>query len=174
MRPVAVALLLALGAAAPAAAQDAGTPIPEGPTDAPRFIGRAAAPQPVQVPPLAPQHPFMARNPWSNIHNDPYMSDAYPGPGPLGAGMTRSSTFKARECASVTFDSRGRIVTICVGLDKPVLTLMDPATLDTIATYDLPARRSSPTGAFNDSAAAATSSSTSAIARRCRPPTAGC
>ena len=29
-------------------------------------------------------------------------------------------------CASVTFDSRGRIVTVCVGLDGPKLLLMDP------------------------------------------------
>jgi streptogramin lyase len=30
----------------------------------------------------------------------------------------------------VTFDSRGRIVTVCVGLDGPRLLLMDPQTLD--------------------------------------------
>ncbi|CAA9479160.1 MAG: hypothetical protein AVDCRST_MAG85-550 [uncultured Solirubrobacteraceae bacterium] len=52
----------------------------------------------------------------------------------------------------MTFDSRGRIVTICVGLDRPVLTLMDPATLATLATYDLPPRSPRPGGggAFSD------------------------
>src|SRR3712207_8506841 len=28
-----------------------------------------------------------------------------------------------RSCASVTFDPRGRLITICVGLDRPVLAL---------------------------------------------------
>ena len=148
-RALTAATLLLAVLAAPAAAQESS--IPEGATEAPRFIGKPAVPQRVDVPPLAPQHPFMARNPWNNIHNDAYMSDAYDGPGPLGVGMTRSSVFKARECASVTFDSRGRIVTICVGLDRPVLTLMDPRTLRTLAAYDLPARSPRPGGgAFND------------------------
>lgn len=75
-------------------AQDTSTEIPEGPTDAPRFIAKPAAAQRVEVPPPSPQHPFMTRNPWSNIHNDAYMSDTYETPGPLGAGMTRRSTFR--------------------------------------------------------------------------------
>jgi hypothetical protein len=44
------------------------------------------------------------------------------------------------DCASVTFDSRGRIVTVCVGLQGPRLVLMDPHTLDTLATMNLPPR----------------------------------
>jgi hypothetical protein len=43
----------------------------------------------------------------------------------------------------VTFDSRGRIVTICVGLDRPVLVLKDPVTLRTLASLDLPPRQPS-------------------------------
>ena len=149
---VLLAALAALLALAPGArAQQDPSPIPEGSTSAPRFVGAVAQQQPVSVPPLAPQHPFMARNPWNNIHNDAYMTDAYDGPGPLGNKMTRASTFKVRECASVTFDSRGRIVTICVGLDRPVLTLMDPKTLETLASLDLPARTPRPSqGAFSD------------------------
>jgi hypothetical protein len=152
MRRLAGVLTLALVAACgPAAHAQEPTPIPEGETDAPTFTGAPATQQPVRVPPLSPQHPFMTRNPWSNIHNDAYMSDAYEGPGPLGRGTTRTSTFKVRECASVTFDSRGRIVTICVGLDRPVLTLMDPTTLRTIASMDLPPRTPRPgAGATND------------------------
>ena len=147
----AIALVVALAAAAPALAQDA-VPIPEGnPEGAPAFIGAPAAQEPVDAPPLAPQHPFLAANGRSNIHDDAYMSDAYEQPGPLGRGTTRTSTFQSRECASVTFDRRGRIVTICVGLDRPVLHLMDPVTLRTIATHDLPPRQPSVTAnVFSD------------------------
>jgi hypothetical protein len=92
----------------------------------------------------------MAPNPRNNIHDDPYMSDTYHLPGPLGDGPEISTLF-ARECASVTFDSAGRIVTICVGLDRPVLALLDPHTLRTLAAMPLPVRNSgSLTNAFGD------------------------
>ena len=134
-----LALLVALVAAAPAGAQ---IPIPQGDAgDAPRFVGSKAEQRPAPGAPLAPQHPFLAPNGRSNIHDDAYMSDAYEIPGPLGDRTTVSSVFEGRECASVTFDSRGRIVTICVGLDRPVLTLKHPQTLQTLASYALPPRR---------------------------------
>jgi hypothetical protein len=52
----------------------------------------------------------------------------------------------------VTFDARGRIVTICVGLARPVMHLMDPKTLATLATYELPARQlgAGPANPFTD------------------------
>jgi hypothetical protein len=81
----------------------------------------------------------MAPNGRNNIHNDAYMTDVYRVPGPLGDGAETSALF-ARECASVTFDSQGRIVTICVGLDRPVLALLDPVTLTPLATLPLPFR----------------------------------
>ena len=64
--------------------------------------------------------------------------------------MSRVSTFYVKECASVTFDSRGRIVTICVGLDRPQLKLLDPDTLAELASMDLPPRQTAPAGTFND------------------------
>ena len=64
--------------------------------------------------------------------------------------MSRLSTFYAKECASVTFDSRGRIVTICVGLDRPQLKLLAPDTLDELASMDLPPRQTAPGAAFSD------------------------
>ena len=51
----------------------------------------------------------MAPNPRNNIHDDPYMSDTYRLPGPLGDGAEPSAHFD-RECGSITFDSQGRIV----------------------------------------------------------------
>ena len=135
--------LLLVAAPGPALAQQ---PIPEGAgaDSFQRFHGAPATQNPVDAPPLAPQHPFMTRNPWSNLHNDAYMTDAYEIPGPLGRGMTRRSTFLASDCASVTFDSRGRVVTICVGLDRPTLRILDPVTLTTLGSEPLPNRQPEP------------------------------
>jgi hypothetical protein len=144
--PLAVlAALVAL--AAPAAASVPAQPIPEGPEagSVPAFIGAPATPRPVQAP-AVPRHPFMAANGRSNIHDDAYQTDTYTGPGPLGRNMQRSSTFQGSECASVTFDRAGRIEAVCVGLEHPKLVLLDPKTLDLLASFDLPPRVVNPSG----------------------------
>jgi hypothetical protein len=82
----------------------------------------------------------MAANGRSNIHDDAYQSDAYPGAGPLGYAPSVTSTLLFSDCASVTFDKQGRLVTVCVGVARPTLRLLDPHTLATIASYDLPPR----------------------------------
>jgi hypothetical protein len=146
-----VGLVLAapLAWAAPAAAQLPGLPPlpisqdPLPPQDLPQFVGGPATPQPVSGPTI-PQHPFMAANGTSNIHDDAYMTDTYAWSGPLGRDVQVSSAFFARECGSVTIDSAGRLETICVGLDRPVLTLLDPVTLEVLASYELPPRNPSP------------------------------
>ena len=142
---VAAALLVAAFARVDtAAAQTPGLPVvpiagaPNGSAATP-FEGSPAVPSPVNGGPPPPRNPFMAPNPRSNIHDDPYMSDTYRSTGPLGDGPEISTLF-ARECASVTFDSAGRIVTICVGLDRPVLALLDPRSLATLAAMPLPVR----------------------------------
>ena len=100
------------------------------------------------------------------------MSDTYRLGGPLGDGP-ESSTLFSRECGSVTFDSAGRIVTICVGLDRTVLALLDPHTLRTLAAMPLPLRNPArPAASSPTSRAAATSTSTTTTARWCRPTTA--
>ncbi|HEU4977894.1 MAG TPA: hypothetical protein VFT42_03265, partial [Solirubrobacteraceae bacterium] len=117
-------------------------PIPQGPnaSSLPRFQGSAATPAPV-IAPAPPQHPFMAPNDRSNIHDDAYMSDTAAFPGPLGAGgIQAQSAFQGSECASITFDAKGRLVTVCVGLTGPTLELIDPATLATLARFPLPPR----------------------------------
>src|SRR5688572_23005217 len=102
------------------------------------FEGKAAKADPFEFP-ATPQHPFMAPNGLSNIHVDPYQTDTNAIRGPLGE-TTTDSIFFAHECASITFDSQGRLVTICVGLERPILALLDPGTLVPLATYDLPLR----------------------------------
>jgi hypothetical protein len=107
----------------------------------PQFEGAAATANPVDGGPAPPRNPFMAPNPHNNIHDDPYMSDTYRTPGPLGDGAEPSTYFPpGHECGSITFDSAGRIVSVCVGLDRPVLVLLDPHTLQTLAAMPLPPR----------------------------------
>src|ERR1051325_722369 len=129
--------MLALAPGASGSAR-AGIPIPEGPdaSTLPVFSGSPAKPHPVKGT-TVPQNPFMAPNGRSNLHDDAYMTDSYEQYGPLGRGITRTSTLLGRECASIAFDAKGRIVTVCVGLDGPQLQLMDPRTLDTLAVFPL-------------------------------------
>ena len=135
----------------PAAAQTPGAPVvpipdPQRPL-VPGFEGTTATPNPVNGGPAAPRNPFMAPNPRNNIHDDPYMSDTYRLPGPLGDGAEPSAYFPpGHECGSITFDSQGRIVTVCVGLDRPVLVLLDPHSLQVLAAMPLPPRNVTPGG----------------------------
>jgi hypothetical protein len=89
----------------------------------------------------APQHPFMAPNGRSNMHNDAYMTDTYEVAGPVGVDAEVVSTYMGlAECATVTFDNKGRIWTVCANLTLPQLLLLDPVTLNELAAYPLPPR----------------------------------
>ncbi len=130
--PLVAALALATLATIPIP----GDPLPPGTPD---YVGSPATPQPVTAP-APPQHSFLAPDPGNNIHNDAYMTDTYPGPGPLGIGPAVTSTLQFAECASLTFDRRGRLETVCVGVTHPTLKLFDPTSLKQIASYNLPPR----------------------------------
>ncbi len=71
--------------------------------------------------------------------------------GPLGRQpVTALMTLQAAECASLTFDRRNRLETVCVGTDTVTLKLSDPTTpWSSSASYNLPPRRPG-TGTFND------------------------
>jgi hypothetical protein len=87
----------------------------------------------------APQHPFLARDPSSNIHNDTWMTDAYRRRGPLGrAPVATSASLPPGVCGSLTFHSGGYLVSVCPTLTAPQARVIDPATLDVLASYDLP------------------------------------
>jgi len=108
----------------------------------PEFIGHAAWPHPLP-PPQVPQNPYLATSPFSNYHNDTWMSDTYAIPGPLGRKPTvltstlsvarGSSTQPAFMCGALLFDRNGRIVTVCNNYDETVIVLVDPVTLDVLA-----------------------------------------
>src|SRR5436190_21765768 len=125
------------------AATAAAMPIPEGPDagSLPVYSGAPATAAPLGAS-EPPRHPFMAPNERSNLHDDAYQTDAYRTLGPLGRDVLKQDTFLPNlgECASITFDTRDRLVTVCVSIAGPTLAMIDPATLEVLATYPLPPR----------------------------------
>ena len=133
---IALVVLASLSLAAPAAA----LPILDlMPTSLPHFEGAAATPQRLAETSV-PQNPHMAPNGRSNIHNDTWMTGAYQWAGPLGTNPIASSgRMSPALCGSLTFDSKGRIVSVCPSLvAPPQARVIDPVTLEVLATYDMP------------------------------------
>src|SRR5206468_7239638 len=68
--------------------------------------------------------------------------------GPLGKDPVVVSTARGLlggECAAVTFDRQGRILTVCASAARMELLLLDPRTLRELAHYGLPRRPSTRT-----------------------------
>jgi hypothetical protein len=133
---VSATALAALALTATAQAEpilDTGTP------SLPAFQGAPATASKI-TPTKPPQNPYMAANPDSNIHNDTWMTDAYRRPGPLGSNLVASSQANPPSlCGSIAFDSAGRLVSVCPStLAPPQARVIDPNTLATLATLDLP------------------------------------
>ncbi|MFE5298923.1 hypothetical protein [Streptomyces sp. NPDC056632] len=101
-----------------------------------------ARPVPAEAP---PQHPYLAPNGRSGMHADGAGSGTHPYSGPLGRDPRVDSEKIAAlggECATVTFDTGGRLVTVCGTFQGFLLKLLDPRTLDTLAEHRLPQRSS--------------------------------
>lgn len=119
-----------------------GLPIPSLPTDllVPRFIGAPATARPLEHPEI-PRNPHLAPNGASGMHNDAYSSDAYAVSGPLGDRLrVTSASYGVRECATIAFDSRGRIVGLCGGLEGFVMMVIDPVSLEPIDQLQISSR----------------------------------
>jgi hypothetical protein len=146
----AVAPLAAIALAAPAArAATPPIPIPFTPTH-PTYEGAPATPDPITGTGRVPQNRFMAPNGRAEIHDDAWQTDAIAWGGPLGRSPVTFSSLITHDCGSITFDSRGRVVSICVGVSGPELYMFDPATLATLATFSLPPRQGVPGNIFQD------------------------
>jgi len=88
-----------------------------------------------------PQHPFMASNWGNNMHCDSYISDAYEAAGPLGLEPQVSSRTQGfGGYGTLTYDSSSRLVAVHSNGRRFQLELMDPYTLEELASYDLPPR----------------------------------
>ncbi|HET9422417.1 MAG TPA: hypothetical protein VFO49_14855 [Nocardioides sp.] len=124
-------LLLAVAAAgSPAASFDAAQALP---LKVPKYVGAPATPNPIEHPPI-PQHPYLSSDGTNSMHNDAYASDAYQVSGPLGIDpQVKFTSYGLRECATMAFDSRGRIVGLCGGLEGFRMMVIDPQTLRPIS-----------------------------------------
>jgi hypothetical protein len=107
-----------------------------------------------------PQHPFLAPNGWNNMHNDGYMSDTYEVSGPLArdAELTLRSYVRTGNnlCVTITFDSRGRILTTNAEFSRFRMLLIDPGSMNALGEYVLPPRDpTDPLFPYNDTSGAA-------------------
>ncbi len=97
-------------------------------------------PAPIPHAPI-PNHPFMAAGAGNNMHCDAYMSDTYQASGPTGPESRVSSRTQGfGGYGTVAFDREGRIVAVNSNGRSFQLELMDPVTLEELASYDLPPR----------------------------------
>jgi hypothetical protein len=105
----------------------------------PSFEGEAATPKPISL--EIAQHPQLATNGTSSMHVDGWATDAYAGPGPLGNDVeVDSAWYGIKECATLAFDSEGRIVGLCGSVTGPVLHVLDPDSMEPVDTLELPGR----------------------------------
>lgn len=166
MKRVLVFLVTGLAVVLPAAASTAepaptlppvpavsGLPIPALPSDAlvPSYVGSPATAQPIRHPRI-PQNPWLSPNGTSSMHNDAYSSDAYRVSGPLGRDLAvTTASYGIRECATMGFDSQGRLFGLCGGLEGFTMMLIDPVTLEPLAELAMPGRDlASPSNPFTD------------------------
>ncbi|WP_101523241.1 hypothetical protein [Nocardioides houyundeii] len=120
---------------------DGRLPIPSagGSLVTPAYDGRQVSARPVAAE-VPPQHPWLAANGTSSLHKDAWNTDAVQGPGPLGDRPgVETGSYGLEQCASLAFDSRGRMVGLCRDRKGPVLRVLDPEKLRPLATKRLPA-----------------------------------
>lgn len=131
----AAAGVLAAGLCLPAAG--AAVPIPPLPTELLTpggFSGHTSTARPI-APLHNPQNPHLSANGTNSMHNDAYGTNAYAVRGPVGRKLqVRTATYGVSECATVAFDSRHHLVGLCGGLDGFTMRLIDPTTLDQLAS----------------------------------------
>ncbi|MGW8379471.1 hypothetical protein ACWG0Q_27200 [Actinacidiphila sp. SB3-2] len=137
-------LLAAPGTAYAAPADPSPVPRAPGHRLVERYEGAPAPARPVpgEGP---PQNPYLADNGRSGMHGDAASSDTHPFPGPQGRDPRVRSAAMAPvggECATLTFDRGGRIVTVCGTFQGFRVKLLEPGSLRTLAEYRLPQRPS--------------------------------
>ncbi len=116
--------------------------LPDNPTSFLAARGEGSVPATRATVPPPPQNPGLAPNPFNSIHNDSWATDSYTTPAgprdPLNAPV--DSVFTGGDCATITFDSRGRLVTLCSTLTKVIAYVVDPADLSVLAQQEVGSR----------------------------------
>jgi hypothetical protein len=90
-----------------------------------------------------PQHPHLAPNGRSNMHNDAYMTDTYEIDGPAGKKpivRLKSYSDDINTCVTLAFDRQDRIITTSAAMLEYKILLLDPDSLEVLAAYPLPPR----------------------------------
>ena len=111
------------------------------PLDLGRFDGSVAVAKP--LPPLPmPRHPYQDNRGYAGAHGDSYNSGVLAAAGPLGKEL-KIAAFRTEHapafCSTQHFDHKGRIITVCVGRNKPTkLLLLDPESFEVLAEHRLP------------------------------------
>lgn len=98
------------------------------------------------LPAMLPQHPYLAAQGRNGMHGDSYASGSYAYAGPTGSSPLIHTANMGRlfggECATVVFDSHGRLYTFCSDLGEMALYALDAEHLTVLAKKVLPLRDS--------------------------------
>ncbi|MFC4784543.1 hypothetical protein ACT8ZV_08720 [Nocardioides sp. MAHUQ-72] len=119
---------------------DGWLPMPPGPGAlvTPGYVGRPAAVRPLQVD--VPQHPHLAPVGRGSVRGDAGGSGTFPWAGPLGESPeVDTSWLGLEECPGLAADSHDRLVALCSDRNGPVLHVIDPDSMNPVATKQLPA-----------------------------------
>ncbi|MBR2414559.1 MAG: hypothetical protein IKB13_08665 [Clostridia bacterium] len=143
---IVILLVIALGIGGVLAWFTAGDEIhkPIGSDEIPTFYGETAIPK-AQRKQIIPQHPYLAEEGRNGMHGNSYNTGTYNYAGPIGYNpvvTSRSMNLFGGLCATLMFDSQGRIITVSGNMTGFKLSLLDADTLEVLAQTTLPQRAS--------------------------------
>lgn len=117
---------------------------PIGSDKIPPYYGEPAVAKPLEEQ-IIPQHPLLAAEGTNGMHANSYNTGTYNYTGPLGIApvvRSRSMNLFGGLCATLMFDSQGRIITVSGNMTGFKLSLLDAESLDVLAQTTLPQRAS--------------------------------
>ncbi|MBQ8063157.1 MAG: hypothetical protein IJ230_04390 [Clostridia bacterium] len=110
----------------------------------PEFYGTSVSAKPLESTSVV-HNPYLAKEGVNGMHGNTYNTDTYDYAGPLGKHpevKSRSLNTFGGLAATTVFDSKGRLICISGGLAGFKLLLLDPDSLEVLASTTLPARKS--------------------------------
>lgn len=101
---------------------------------------------PAPLPGAPFEHPYLAAGANGTMHGDGWQSDAHPAAGPFSMDIEvrsrKSGNGLPRQCATFVHRRDGKPVMMCGGVSGFRMVLLDPDSLEALASYDLPMRPS--------------------------------